>query len=1426
MIRAKVLTAVLIASAAALGTLGTVAADTHDEGFLYEIYSGLIPSTTPDELLLTEGWHSREAGNAYAGLDITLNPTTAYQEGVYSLIKTVRHEDQHITAWINARTSKPGYVSGCRQVGVEFRRNGEVIGILTYKHVRPLPELTGETIPVARVLLKRAGETVRKKLGTISEMYDEDDENEYSISDGAGCPSGGYHLHQEASKWQDYPRVRRNLNVENTPFVAQDLDLRFGFLSVGRGSDTRGTLAGGEYRPFCSDTWLIRVQESSTPPDPSPIATCDPPSSVEAPVLIGDAVGGAKTIHVQWEEPEGAWKNDGWQPTTYGYAVTGYEYQIDTDPDAPSWTQLWKPVEVTVGESQRHSAVIPVLQNGQKYAVRLRAVNDRGKGGPSNVLMATTHPAVQVSASGAGDVVLNHLGLVGGASGQSGARGASSVLESIACDRTSTCELAVPAGDTVQITAEPDAGYQPTWGGACAARTPSHRTCDLLVDANKTVSVEFEEDTAPQFPRETARYRFTLGKGGSHTLPAATGGNGTLTYQLSGLPAWLTFDAAKRTLSGWARFRGLIGTVAYTYTVTDGDRNTAASDQDTMEIRVTVSDVCTLAVAAHPPAGGTVSGGGTVACGGQLTAQVTSVTDGYRFAGWEGACSGTERSCTVTVGQRGGRATTVTATATFEAISCTTCTLTVSKTGNGSVEPAPGTHPYAHGSAVTVTATPDDGHQIASWGGACSDTETSDATCELTMDADKSASVEFEAIPCTTCTLTVSKTGNGSVEPAPGTHPYAHGSAVTVTATPDDGHQIASWGGACSDTETSDATCELTMDADKSVSVTFEEDDGTPDVTIAAVDASIMEGADAEFTVTRTGATTAALAVTVRVTQSGSFIDGTAPTAVTILANNASAMLSVATDDDSTDEPNGSITATLTDGTAYDLGTSSSATVTVRDNDGDGVVDPPPPEEFCELNPNHPDCTDPPPPPPPSCPPPPPPPAPPSSRTVETMTHGTETDGNAQRSTTTVTAQPQSRSVACSNGAWVLGPWQNSRPATVTVTYGDWTCTSQPAQPAAETRTRTISITYSPWSVTATNASRVETTTKRDDVRPYVWVGPKPCKWVIGNWDLGTPYKQTRTINIAKPPDTSVPYTSTEYGYRWVTSSAGTFCIQQQQRRSRTRTDYHARTWSWGGLSWVEHTSDTPHRIVYSAWSGWANTGTTRPCPGASSGVGGAVGEPTSQTAQLPAGAYRMEWGSVLFEFQVPAGAVVLLRGETDATGAYVAVFTAADGTEFRIDPAALPAPGAVSGSQSHDVTEPTLAALADTLRRAPPPASPPPPVEGECAAFDGAEAEPVRIALDGDGPPCTVVNAGGPVTVRRGDVTRTFTLPAGEDWLVLDGSSDGMAAVLFATIPSNGSITLALSDGAELAREVPPAFPGLAAVFDAFTPAPDPSDE
>ena len=108
-------------------------------------------------------------------------------------------------------------------------------------------------------------------------------------------------------------------------------------------------------------------------------------------------------------------------------------------------------------------------------------------------------------------------------------------------------------------------------------------------------------------------------------------------------------------------------------------------------------------------------------------------------------------------------------------------------------------------------------------------------------------------------------------------------------------------------------------------------------LSITAGDA-ITEGANATFTITATPKPKSSLTVSLTVGQQGDYAKEEALGAKTVtIPTTGSAGYSVATVDDSRDEPDGSITLTLGAGTGYTLPDPPSATVSVADND-----DPPP----------------------------------------------------------------------------------------------------------------------------------------------------------------------------------------------------------------------------------------------------------------------------------------------------------------------------------------------------------------------------------------------------------------------------------------------------------------------------------------------------
>ena len=148
---------------------------------------------------------------------------------------------------------------------------------------------------------------------------------------------------------------------------------------------------------------------------------------------------------------------------------------------------------------------------------------------------------------------------------------------------------------------------------------------------------------------------------------------------------------------------------------------------------------------------------------------------------------------------------------------------------------------YVDGTEVTLTATPaaEAAPEVAWTGCASNPTAT---TCTVTMTAAKTVGVTFTAAGQKT--LSVSKEGNGTVSststPTQATQincaaacattsaSYPDATVVKLTATPGQAGMLTTWGGACSGTG---ATCDLVMDAPKSVTVKFE----IPTLTVAKV---------------------------------------------------------------------------------------------------------------------------------------------------------------------------------------------------------------------------------------------------------------------------------------------------------------------------------------------------------------------------------------------------------------------------------------------------------------------------------------------------------------------------------------------------------------------------------------------------------------
>ena len=154
------------------------------------------------------------------------------------------------------------------------------------------------------------------------------------------------------------------------------------------------------------------------------------------------------------------------------------------------------------------------------------------------------------------------------------------------------------------------------------------------------------------------------------------------------------------------------------------------------------------------------------------------------------------------------------------------------------------------------------------------------------------------------------------------------GSATMALATADDSADEPDG----SVTATVQAGSGYTVGASASGSVAVRDDDLPPPVVALSAGSAVTEGGDAVFTLTATPAPAADLPVTVTVATDGDW--GVTPGSRTVtVPTSGSATLTLSTTDDATDEPDGSVTATVQAGSGYTVGASASGTVAVRDDD-------------------------------------------------------------------------------------------------------------------------------------------------------------------------------------------------------------------------------------------------------------------------------------------------------------------------------------------------------------------------------------------------------------------------------------------------------------------------------------------------------------
>lgn len=234
-------------------------------------------------------------------------------------------------------------------------------------------------------------------------------------------------------------------------------------------------------------------------------------------------------------------------------------------------------------------------------------------------------------------------------------------------------------------------------------------------------------------------------------------------------------------------------------------------------------------LAAHVLGTGTVkSSDGGIDCGAdciQRYAKSTTVSllatpgSGSTFVRWRGACSGTAPTCSLPMSNFRNVMAEFSDSSRLEVI--------VEGSGRGTVTASSGDIScpstcedyYVPTATVTLTATAAANSRFDGWSGACTGLAT---TCVVSMSEARSVRAWFREVRRLTATRAGDGTGQvitrdrgiecGGVCSAF----YEVGTTMEVYATPDAGSTFMGWSGACSG-----INCEVTLDADRSVTATF-----------------------------------------------------------------------------------------------------------------------------------------------------------------------------------------------------------------------------------------------------------------------------------------------------------------------------------------------------------------------------------------------------------------------------------------------------------------------------------------------------------------------------------------------------------------------------------------------------------------------------
>jgi len=252
-------------------------------------------------------------------------------------------------------------------------------------------------------------------------------------------------------------------------------------------------------------------------------------------------------------------------------------------------------------------------------------------------------------------------------------------------------------------------------------------------------------------------------------------------------------------------------TVGYTFTGWSGDFTSTANplpivmdNNHTITANFTAASTCTVNYTIVGQGTVSPSSGSVYNCGTSLALTATP-SSGYSFTSWSGDFSSTDNPATFTLNANSN------ITVEFDAIP--QCTLTMMTVGTGTLTPSTGS--YACGSSVTIAAT----QTNSAWpfSGFSGDYVGTVSPATITLNGNMSVTGTF--VQGSTCTLTTSVTGLGTISPSSGS--YLCGTQIPISAIPSAHYLFGSWGGALSGSTTPTT---LTLSSNLTVSAAFSYD--------------------------------------------------------------------------------------------------------------------------------------------------------------------------------------------------------------------------------------------------------------------------------------------------------------------------------------------------------------------------------------------------------------------------------------------------------------------------------------------------------------------------------------------------------------------------------------------------------------------------